>query len=212
MEGPDHGQSITAPLPTESDPWQRRIERRAAYIRRRQVKRLKARQRHSIAKTTLVDTLFNFLDIHNIGALGQDELDQFALLTGFQWDREELYDEVSHLLHTWGSTHGPRFFANKISMLHFRQTVSRTGPLTMSKAELRRTIRYCKAPEIQSPRVQYGHGRWHSLKHMRIFSDAQQWKQGVVWHRYDPAWFLNPGLCSDPNCPFKTHPEYFRGM
>ena len=147
-----------------------------------------------------------------MGALGREELDQFALLTGFHRDKEELYDEVSHLLDTWGSTHAFRYFSEKISMLHFRQIVSRTGPLTMTKAELRRTIRYCKAPEIQGPRVQYGHGRWRSLKHMKIFSDAQQWKQGIVWHRYDPAWFLNPRLCSDPNCPLKTHPEYFRGM
>ena len=69
---------ITAPLTSDSDLWQRRVEKRAAYIRRKQAKRLKARQRHSIAKTTLVDTLFNILDTHNIGAPGRDELTQFA--------------------------------------------------------------------------------------------------------------------------------------
>ena len=82
----------------------------------------------------------------------------------------------------------------------------------MTKAELRRTIRYSKAPEIQGPLVQYGPGMWRNLKFMKIFSDAQRWKQGIVWHRDVPAWFLNPRLCSDPNCPLKTHPEYFRGM
>ena len=165
-----------------------------------------------IAKTTLVDTLFDFLGTHDVGALGRDGLDQFALLTGFQWDREELYEEISILLDTWGSTHALRYFSKRISTFHFRQIVSQTGILSMAKAELRRTIRYSRAPEIHGPRVQYGHGRWRSLKHMKIFSDAQQWKQGIVWHRYDPAWFLNPRLCSDPNCPLKAHPEYFRCM
>ena len=127
-------------------------------------------------------------------------------------DSEELYEQISQLLDAWGSTHALRFFNMKISMLHFRQLVSRTGPLTMTKAELIRTIRYSKAPEIQGPRVQYGHGCWRSLKHMKIFSDAQIWKQGIIWHHYDPAWFLNPRLCSDPNFPLKTHPEYFRSM
>ena len=195
MERPDLWQRITTHLPTDSDFWQRRIEKRAAYIRRKQAKRLKARQRHSIAKTTLIDTLFNILDTHNIGALGRDELTQFALLTGFQRDSEELREEISQLFDTWVSTHALRYFSKKISMLHFRQIVSRTGPLPMTKAELRRTIRYSRAPEIQGPRVKYGHGRWSSLKHMKIFTDAQQWKQGTIWHRDGPPWFLNPRLC-----------------
>ena len=76
------------------------------------------------------------------------------------------------------------------------------------QAELRRTIRYHKAPEIQSPRVHHGQGMWRSFKHMKIFTDAPHWKHGTCWHR--PTWSRNPRLCSDPNCPLNTHPEYFR--
>ena len=82
----------------------------------------------------------------------------------------------------------------------------------MAKAELRRTIRYSRAPEIQGPRAQYGHSRWRSLKHVKISTDAQQWKQGIIWHHDGPTWFLNPRLCSEPNCPPKTLPEYFWEM
>lgn len=82
----------------------------------------------------------------------------------------------------------------------------------MTKAELRRTICYSKSPEIQGPRVQYGHACWRSLKHMKIFTDAQQWKQGIIWHHDGPPWLKNPKLRGDPNCPLKTHPEYFRGV
>ena len=116
------------------DLWQRRVEKRAAYTRRKQAKRLKARQRHSISKTTLIDTLFNIPDTHNVGALGQNELTQFALLTGFQRDSEQLYEEIDQLLDIWGSTHALRFPTRRISMLHFRRLVSRTGNLHMSKA------------------------------------------------------------------------------
>ena len=101
MERLDRLQRTTAPSSSDSDPWRRRIEKRAALIRRRPAKRFKARQRHRIAKTTLVDALFNFLDTHNFGALGRDEFNQFALLAGFQRDREELYGEISILLDTW---------------------------------------------------------------------------------------------------------------
>lgn len=104
------------------DLWRRRIEERAAYIRRKQAKRLNARLRHSISKTTLIDTLFNILDTHNIGVLGRSELTQLALLTGFQRDSEQLYEEISQLLGRWGSTHALRYFSKKISMLHFRRT------------------------------------------------------------------------------------------
>ena len=47
---------------------------------------------------------------------------------------------------------------------------------------------------------------------MEIFTAAKQWKQGIMWHYNGPPWLLNPKLFSDPNCPLKTHPEYFRGM
>ena len=166
---------------------QQRIERRPAHIRKRRAKRPKALQRHSIWKITLIDTLFNLLDLHNAGALGRSELAKLALLTGFHGDRETLYNEINHLLDTWGSTHGTRFFTNKVSMLYLGRIVSRTGPLAMTKAELRRTIRYVKSREFSGPRVQQGPARWRSLKHMKIFTEAQQWKQGIVWHRYDPA-------------------------
>ena len=211
MEQPDRSLRGSAPASSDPSPWQQRVEKKDALIRKRQARHLQARLRHRITKTTLVGTLFEPLDTHNVGALGRDELNQFALLTGFQRDREELYEENTILLDTWGSTHARRF-SESISLLHFTKIVSRTGTLSMTKAELRRTSRYNKAPEIQGPRVQYGHGSWRSLKHMKIFSDAQQWKQGIVWHRGDPAWLLNQRLCSDPSCPLKTHPEYFGGM
>ena len=136
MERPDLWQRLTAP-----DLWQRRIEKRAAYIRRRQAKRLKARQRQCIPKTTLIETVFNILDTHNIGALGRNELTQLALLMGFQRDSEQLHEEIGQLLDICGSTHALRYFTRKISMLHFRRLISKTGNLPMSKAELRRTIR-----------------------------------------------------------------------
>ena len=183
MEGLDLGRDNRVPFRIRS--LQQRIERRPAHIRRRRVKHLKALLRHSIWKITLVDAL-NLLDLHNAGALGRRELVQFALLTGFQGDRGTLYNEVSHLLDTWGSTHGTRFFTNKVSMLYLGQIVSRTGPLAMTKAELRRTMRYVKAPEFSGPRVQQGPALWRSLRHMKIFTEAR-WKPGVVWHRYDPA-------------------------
>ena len=191
--------------------WQRRIEKRAARIRKKPAKRHKARQRNSISKTTLIDTLFNILGTHNVGALGQNELTQLALLRGFQRYREQLYEGIDQLLDIWGSTHALRFPTRRISMLHFRRLVSRTGNLHMSKAELRRTIRYSKSPEISGPLPQYEHS-WRGLKYMKIFTAAKRWKQGIMWHYNGPSWFMNPKLCSDPNCPCKPHPEYLRGM
>ena len=165
MEQPDRSLRGSAPASSDPSPWQQRIEKKAALIRKRQA-RHQARQRHRITKTTLVGTPFESLDTHNVGALGRDGLNQFALLTGFQKDREELYEEITILLDTWGSTHACRF-SKGICLLHFTKIVSRAGTLDVTKAELRRTIRYSKAPEIQRPRVQYGHGNWRSLKHRR---------------------------------------------
>ena len=209
MERADLWQRVTAPDFTGPDLWQRRTEKRAAYIRRKQAKRFKARQRHSISKTTLIDTLFNILDTHNIGALGRNELTQFALLTGFQRDSEHLYEEISQLLDSWGSAHALRYFSKKIRMLHFRRIVSRTGTLPMTKAELRRTIRYSKSPEIQGPRIQYGHGCWRSLyKHMKIFTDGQQRKQGIIW-RYvrRPPMVHEPEALQRPELPSQDPPR-----
>ena len=195
MEGLDIALNHRVPFRIRS--LQQRIERMPAQ-RKRWVKRQRALQRHGIWKITLVDTLFNLLDLLNVGALGSHERVQFALLTGFQGYRGTLHDHVKHLLDTWGSTHGSRFFTNKINMLYFRQKVSRTGPLAMTKAELRRTIRYAKAMELElpGPLVQHGPTRWRSLKHMQIPREAQQWKQGIVWHRYDPSFLPFPNRSS----------------
>ena len=59
--------------------------------------RTSAPRRHRIWKVTLVDTLFNLLDTSKLGALGTDELLEFALLTG---SSDELQDCVAHLLDT----------------------------------------------------------------------------------------------------------------
>ena len=107
------------------DLWLRRVERRAAHIRKKRAKRIKAQQRHEIPKATLIETLFSILDTHNLGGPGQSELTQLALLTGFQRDSEQLYEEVGHLLDTVGSTHALRFSTKRIIQEHFRHRVSR---------------------------------------------------------------------------------------
>ena len=147
----------------------------------------KARLRHRVWKVTLVDTLFNLLDSLNVGALGSHELVQFALLTGSQTDSAMLHVQVRHLLHTWGSTLGSRFSTNKICMLYFRQVVPPAGPPYMTKAELRRTIHYAKAMELSCSLTPHGHNLWRSFKHAQILTEAPQWTQGVIWHRFDPT-------------------------
>ena len=154
-------------------------------------------------------TRFAALDTHNIGALGRDELNKFALLTGFQGDGEDLFEEITLLLNKWGSSTA-QSHSRAISLRNFARIVSRTGVLPLSKAELRRTIRFDKAPEVQGPLAQSGQGMWRSIKHMKIFTAATQWKQGICWHRSAPPWLLDPTLCNDPCCPLKTHPELFR--
>ena len=189
--------------------WLLRVQKKAARIQKRRAKHLQARRRHRIPKATLVGTLFAALDTHNIGALGSDELNQFALLKGFQGDREDLFEEITLLLNEWGSTTA-QSHSRAISLENFAQVVSRTSVPPLSKAELRRTIRFHKAPEVQGPLAQSGQGMWRSIKYMKIFAEATQWKQGICWHRPTPPWLLDPTLCSDPCCPLKTHPELFR--
>ena len=118
------------------------------------------------------------------------------------------YMKKLELLGIGGSTHALRFPTRRIIKEHFRHLVSRSGKLHMTKAEIRRTIRYSRSPEISGPRLLYGHG-WRSLRHMKIRTEARHWKRGVMWHQHGPPWFMNPKLCNDPNCPLKTHPEYF---
>ena len=72
-------------------------------------------------------------------------------------------------------------------MLYFRQIVSRAGPLAMSKDELRRTMRFARAMEPACSMTPHERSLWRSFKHAEIFREAQHWKQGTVWNRYDPA-------------------------
>ena len=155
------------------------------------VKHTRAPRRHRIWKVTLVDTLFNLLDSLNVGALGRDELVEFALLTGSQGDIDVLHDQAALLLDTWGSSLVSRFSTNRISMLCFRQIVSRTH-LALSKAELRRAIRFARAMEPLCPMTLHERSLWRSFKHAQIFREAQHWKQRIVWNRYDHAFLPFP--------------------
>ena len=128
----------------------------------------------------------------NVVALGRDELVEFALLTGSQGDIDVLQDQVALLLDTGGSSLGSRFSTKMISMLYFRQIVSRTGPLALSKAELRRIIRFARAMGPLCPMSLDERLLWRSFKHARIFREAQQWKRGIVWSRYDHAFLPFP--------------------
>ena len=148
MERPSR--SLLAPR-TDADvpnPWLLRVQRKAARIKKQRARYLQAHRRHRLSKATLVGTLFAALDAHSVGALGREELIQFALLTGFRSDREELFEVITILLDDWGSaTAHPS--SQAINLANFSKLVSRTGALPVSKAELRRTIRYHMAPEIQ---------------------------------------------------------------
>ena len=128
--------------------WLLRVQEKAARTQKRCTQHLQARRRRRIPKSILVDTLFAALDTRNIGAPGRDELNKFALLTGFQGDREDLFEETALLLNKWGSS-SAQSLSRAISLRNFAQIVSRTGVLLLSKAELRRTIRFSKAPEVQ---------------------------------------------------------------
>ena len=155
--------------------WLLRVQKKAARVQKRRIQYLQARRRHRIPKSTLVDALFSALDTHNIGALGRDELNKFALLTGFQGERDEVFEEIILLLDKWGFSF-TQSLHRAFSLRNFAQVVSRTGVLPLSKAELRRTIRFSKAPEIQGPLAQSGQGMWRSIKHMKIFTAATRWK------------------------------------
>ena len=93
-----------APLPEAEAhcSWLLRIQKNAARIQKRRTLYLQARRRRRIPKSTLVGTLFSALDTHNNGALGRDELNKFALLTGYQGERDDLFVEITHLLDNWG--------------------------------------------------------------------------------------------------------------
>ena len=165
--------------------------RRPAHLRA-WAKRTSAPRRHRIWKVTLADTLFNLLDIWKLGALGIDELHEFALLTGSQGHTDELHDLVAQLLDTWGSPLRSRFRSNRICMLQFRRIVSHSGPLHMWKFELRRTIRFARA---MTPAWAYTLGDFSLCRRYtlaKISRVASQWRQGIFWQRCDPA-FLPVG-------------------
>ena len=101
--------------------------------------------------------------------------------------------------------------SNALNLQDLASIVSRTGVLPLSKAELRRTIRFSEAPEIQGPLVRSGPGSWRSIKHMNIFVAAGRWNEGVCWHRASSPWVHMPHhQCTDPDCPLKTHAHPFR--
>ena len=142
-------------------------------LRRGRIQRNKARLRHRVWEITLVDTLFCLLDSLNVGALGSHELVQLAAPTGSLTDNALLQVQVRHLLDRWGSTLGSRFSTNKISMWYFRQVVSPDGPLSTTKAELRRTIRYAMAMDL-CYLTPHGHDRWRSFTRALILREAPQ--------------------------------------
>ena len=190
--------------------WLNRIRKKAARIRKRRTQHIQARRRHRIPKATLVDTLFKALDTRSIGALGRDELTNFAPLTGFQGELGDLFVGIIRMLEDLGSSVAPSHNM-AFTLQDFAAVVSRTGVLPSSKAELRRTIRFCKAPEIQGPLVNSGPGMWRSIKQMNIFIAAARWKHGVCWHRTSSPWVLFPRhQCTDPCCPLKTHAHLYR--
>ena len=199
-----------APLEAEAHrSWLNRIQKKAARIRKRRTQHIQACRRHRIPKATLVDTLFTALDTRSIGALGRDELTNFALLTGFQGELDDLFVDITRMLDELGSSVAPSH--NKaLSLQDFASAVSRMGVLPLSKAELRRIIRFSKAPEIQGPLVKSGPGMWRSIKQMSIFIAAARWKEGVCWHRTSSPWVLVPHQCTDPRCPLKTHAHLYR--
>ena len=168
-----------------------RILRRPAQLRA-WARHSNAPRRHRIWKVTLADTLFNLLDFHKVGALGMDELIEFALITGSQGGVDELYDQAARLLDTWGSSLGSRFSSDRICMLQFRQIVSHSGPLHMRKYELRRTIRFARALGPACPMTPHEFSLWRSFKHAKILREALQWRHGIVWSRYDPAFLPAP--------------------
>ena len=141
--------------------------------------------RHSVGKETLCDFLFHMLDTGNIGALGPAELREFAMLTAFPMNLDLLYRDIYHILDIYGSTHNGRFDVRRVSMLNFREMVSTIGKLPMTKAEIRRTIRYASPlyPEISGPRLLSL--QWRSLKHMMIYT------QSIIRHRdlWRASWF-----------------------
>ena len=149
--------------------------------------RTSAPRRHRIWKVTLVDTLFNLLDTFKLGALGTDELLEFAMLTGSQGHSDELQDCVAHLLDTWGSPLGHRFPSNRICMLQFRRIVSHSGPLHMWKYELRRTIRFIRATAPAWAVTVHELVLCRQFTFAKVRREASQWRQGIVWNRYDPA-------------------------
>ena len=144
-----------APAPPESEAhksWLNRIRKKAARIRKRRAQHIQACRRHRISKATLVDTLFKALDTRSTGAWGRDELTNFALLTGFQGELDDLFVEVSHMLEDFGSS-STSSGSKALRSQDLASIVSRTGVLPLSKAELRRTIRFSEAPEMQGPLV-----------------------------------------------------------
>ena len=162
------------------------LRRRPAQLRM-WAKRSSAPRRHRIWKVTLADTLFNLLDYLKVGALGTDELLEFALLTGSQGHTDELHDLAAHLLDTWGSPLGSRFHSNRTCMLQFRRIVSHSGPLHTWKFELRRTIRFARALAPAWPVTLNEFSLRRQFTLAKIFREAPQWRQGIVWNRYDPA-------------------------
>ena len=195
-------------LPSPSVPhdvWLSRIVKRAAQLRRIHARQDRARLRRRIPRESLVRNIFGLLDTNNSGVLGHTALTELALLTGFPRDTEQLYDEVEDLRIDIGRSTGT------INLEQFSILVSRIGKLRMSKAALRRTIRFRNAPEISGPRPRFEHDGRRSLKHLKIGIEAKGWKEGIIWNRYTPR-FLNPNLCRDPSCPLKLHPKYFDWM
>ena len=168
--------------------WQKVMRSRETRTRRNRTRPYLARwggSRHSFGKETLCDFLFHMLDTGNIGALGPAELREFAMLTAFPTNLNQLLREIYVILDIYGSTHNGRFDDRRVSMLNFREMISTIGKLPMTKAEIRRTIRYASPlyPEIAGPRLPSL--QWRSLKHMMIYTQSITWRKDL-WRA---SWF-----------------------
>ena len=206
MEPPTRAPPVSEALRS----WLNRIRRKATRIRKRRAAHIQARRRHRIPKATLVDTLFKALDTRNTGAWGRDELMNFALPTGHQGELDDVFVDATRMLADFGSS-ASSSDSIALNSRGFASIVSRKGVLPLSKAELRRTIRFSEAPEIPGPLVRSGPGSWRSNKQMNIFVAAARWRERICWHRTSSPWVPVPHhQCTDPLCPLKTHAHLYR--
>ena len=127
------------------------------------------------------------------------------MLTAYPMNLDLLYRDIYQILDIYGSTHNGRFDVRRVSMLNFREMVSTIGKLPMTKAEIRRTIRYASPlyPEIAGPRLPSL--QWRSLKHIMIYTQSITWRKDLwraSWLReiYCTLILLEQASDAHPSC------------